>query len=228
MWVERVIEGDRNKRMQARPGADVGGEGRARRSPKHGAWLLIAFATGGAWIMYFNDAPTVVAQHLHRPGQLDGLRLHRPVHRHDLSPGGLGARAGLHLHVPVAALPGARCSTSTRMLVTYEAWRGEPRGKAKAGSVAEGPRPLHRLRPVRARLPHRHRHPRRPAARMHRLRPLHRRLQQRDGQDGLAEGPHHLRFAVATRPAATRGEPERLHLLRPAHVDLCRAAARWS
>ncbi len=33
------------------------------------------------------------------------LFLHRPVHRHDLSAGRLGARAGLHLHVPVAALP---------------------------------------------------------------------------------------------------------------------------
>ena len=35
-----------------------------------------------------------------------GLFLHRPVHRHHLPAGRLGARAGVHLHVPVAALPG--------------------------------------------------------------------------------------------------------------------------
>ena len=37
---------------------------------------------------------------------------------------------------------------------------------------------------MRRGLPDRHRHPRRPAARMHRLRPVHRCLQRRDGEVG--------------------------------------------
>ena len=34
----------------------------ARKTAKHAAWLVIAAATGGAWIMYFNDAPTVTRE----------------------------------------------------------------------------------------------------------------------------------------------------------------------
>ena len=58
MWVERKIEGDRGARIRL----DKGPLTRAkaiRKGLKHAAWLLIAAATGGAWIMYFNDAPTV-------------------------------------------------------------------------------------------------------------------------------------------------------------------------
>ena len=33
----------------------------ARRTLKHGLWLVIAAATGGAWVFYFADAPTLAA-----------------------------------------------------------------------------------------------------------------------------------------------------------------------
>ena len=29
---------------------------------KHSIWLMIAWWTGGAWVLYFNDAPTLVKQ----------------------------------------------------------------------------------------------------------------------------------------------------------------------
>ncbi len=58
IWVERAFEGDRAARM------------RLDRSPwdfnkfwrklgKHTIWLVIAFWTGGAFILYWHDAPTV-------------------------------------------------------------------------------------------------------------------------------------------------------------------------
>ena len=49
----------------------------ASASLKHAAWLLIAFLTGGAWIMYFRDAPTVRGRVLHRPGRAHRLLLRR-------------------------------------------------------------------------------------------------------------------------------------------------------
>ncbi|MCB8821216.1 cytochrome c oxidase accessory protein CcoG [Microvirga rosea] len=59
--VERLIEGDRRERMK-----------RAKEKPtleiitlkilKHSIWLLIAWWTGGAWVLYFADAPTLVWQ----------------------------------------------------------------------------------------------------------------------------------------------------------------------
>jgi cytochrome c oxidase accessory protein FixG len=59
MTVERWIEGDRRERMiaDARP-MTAGRLG--RRVLKHIAWLMIAWWTGGAWVLYFADAPTLV------------------------------------------------------------------------------------------------------------------------------------------------------------------------
>ncbi|MYG52611.1 MAG: cytochrome c oxidase accessory protein CcoG [Rhodospirillaceae bacterium] len=59
MWVERQIEGDRSARIRLdKQPLSAGKIG--RKTAKHAAWLAIAFLTGGAWIMYFVDAPTVV------------------------------------------------------------------------------------------------------------------------------------------------------------------------
>jgi cytochrome c oxidase accessory protein FixG len=61
LWFERVIEGDRNARMKrdARP---LDWDKAWRKVLKHGIWLGVAFWTGGAWIMYFVDAPTVTVE----------------------------------------------------------------------------------------------------------------------------------------------------------------------
>src|SRR6516164_3429401 len=61
MWIERWIEGDRNERMQ-RDAQTLTFETVWRKALKHTAWLVIAWWTGGAWIMYFVDAPTTTAQ----------------------------------------------------------------------------------------------------------------------------------------------------------------------
>src|SRR5262249_42658564 len=57
--VERFIEGDRRERMKKATGPFT-----LRRAgelaAKHGIWLLIAWWTGGAWVLYFADAPTLV------------------------------------------------------------------------------------------------------------------------------------------------------------------------
>jgi cytochrome c oxidase accessory protein FixG len=61
--VERFIEGDRRERMRRDA---AGGGPKLRRACeivlKHSLWLLIAWWTGGAWVLYFNDAPTLVKQ----------------------------------------------------------------------------------------------------------------------------------------------------------------------
>ena len=57
--VERLVEGDRNKRIRL-DAAPWSTEKLARKGAKHGLWLLIAAATGGAWVLYFHDAPTVL------------------------------------------------------------------------------------------------------------------------------------------------------------------------
>src|SRR6266849_1583071 len=61
--VERLAEGDRRERMKK--DAARGTMKLQRFSEivlKHSIWLLIAWWTGGAWVLYFNDAPTLVKQ----------------------------------------------------------------------------------------------------------------------------------------------------------------------
>lgn len=61
MAVERLIEGDRRERMRA-DAAPMSLEKFANKTLKHSLWLLIAWWTGGAWVLYFADAPTLVVE----------------------------------------------------------------------------------------------------------------------------------------------------------------------
>ena len=58
LYVERVFEGDRNQRLRL-AGQPWSPSKIARKFGKHTTWILIAAATGGAWIFYFHDAPTL-------------------------------------------------------------------------------------------------------------------------------------------------------------------------
>ncbi|HET9717418.1 MAG TPA: cytochrome c oxidase accessory protein CcoG [Pseudolabrys sp.] len=57
--IERLVEGDRREHMQ-RDGRKWTSETYARKGIKHCLWLAIAWWTGGAWVLYFADAPTLV------------------------------------------------------------------------------------------------------------------------------------------------------------------------
>jgi cytochrome c oxidase accessory protein FixG len=57
--IERLAEGDRRVHMQRDAGPWTA-ERVARKAAKHFIWLLIAWWTGGAWVLYFADAPTLV------------------------------------------------------------------------------------------------------------------------------------------------------------------------
>ncbi len=56
--VERAIEGDRSARIRLDQ-APMNASKAAKRIAKHAIWLLIAAGTGGAWIFYYADAPTL-------------------------------------------------------------------------------------------------------------------------------------------------------------------------
>jgi cytochrome c oxidase accessory protein FixG len=59
--VERFIEGDRRDRiLKDKHGLTVRRVGEL--AAKHFIWLMIAWWTGGAWVLYFADAPTLVKE----------------------------------------------------------------------------------------------------------------------------------------------------------------------
>jgi cytochrome c oxidase accessory protein FixG len=57
--IERWTEGDRRGHMQ-RDAQPWTVETYARKGLKHFLWLMVAWWTGGAWVLYFADAPTLV------------------------------------------------------------------------------------------------------------------------------------------------------------------------
>ena len=57
--VERWVEGDRRQRMM-RDAAPHGLAWWRLKASKHAIWLIIAWWTGGAWVLYFADAPHLV------------------------------------------------------------------------------------------------------------------------------------------------------------------------
>ena len=59
--IERLVEGDRRDHMH-RDGRKWTAETYARKGVKHFLWLMVAWWTGGAWVLYFADAPTLVKQ----------------------------------------------------------------------------------------------------------------------------------------------------------------------
>ncbi|MHA7060996.1 cytochrome c oxidase accessory protein CcoG [Azospirillum argentinense] len=63
VWVERLVEGDRGERIRLDQGPWTARKA-GRKVLKNLIWLLIAVATGGAWIFYFTDAPTLLGEML--------------------------------------------------------------------------------------------------------------------------------------------------------------------
>ncbi len=59
--VERMVEGDRNKRIKL-ANAPWTADKIRKKVTKHVIWLFIGMATGGAWILYFHDAPTIARE----------------------------------------------------------------------------------------------------------------------------------------------------------------------
>lgn len=59
--VERLFEGDRRERIHNDAGPWTFRRVR-QKTLKHAVWLFIAWWTGGAWVLYFGDAPTLVRE----------------------------------------------------------------------------------------------------------------------------------------------------------------------
>ncbi len=59
--VERAVEGDRRERMK-KEAEGLTLQRAAELTLKHSIWLIIAWWTGGAWVLYFADAPTLMKE----------------------------------------------------------------------------------------------------------------------------------------------------------------------
>jgi cytochrome c oxidase accessory protein FixG len=134
--IERAVEGDRSARMRLDAAPWTGGK-IAKRTLKHGVWLLIAVATGGAWIFYFADAPTLA---------LDFATGHAPPVAYITVAiltattyvfGGLMREQVCTYMCPWPRIQAAMLDENS-LTVTYNDWRGEPRSRHVKKALAAG------------------------------------------------------------------------------------------
>jgi len=131
MWVERHLEGDRNQRVKLdKQGWTIHKLG--IKILKHAIWLVIAAMTGGAFILYFNDAPTVLPQ-IFKGEAGSGVYTFIAIFT-----GFTYLLAGwAREQVCIYMCPWPRFQASMvdehSLIVSYESWRGEPRAHGKKG-----------------------------------------------------------------------------------------------
>jgi cytochrome c oxidase accessory protein FixG len=136
MAVERWFEGDRNQRIRLDKAA-WGPEKIARKGGKHVVWLLISLATGGWFIAYFHDAPTVLTGFFtgHAPASaylFAGLLTFTTY----MLAGTLREQVCTYM-CPWPRIQGAMVDADT-MQVAYRYDRGDPRGPHKKGQSWDG------------------------------------------------------------------------------------------
>ncbi len=136
LLVERLIEGDRNARMKL-DGQPWSIEKIARKVVKHATWLLIAAATGGAWIMYYVDAPTAVRAIFTGRASLEVYFFVGMFTATTYLLAGWAREQVCTYMCPWPRFQAAMFDENT-LTVTYQAWRGEPRGSHKAGQSWDG------------------------------------------------------------------------------------------
>lgn len=134
--VENWIQGDRNARMKLDK-SPLSLNKIWKKTATHAVWLLIALGTGGAWVFYFMDAPTLLDQILHlNVSWMAGSWI-------------LGLTASTYIMAgfardqvctymcPYARFQSAMFDKDT-LIIGYDRERGEPRGKHKQGTSWDG------------------------------------------------------------------------------------------
>jgi cytochrome c oxidase accessory protein FixG len=136
MQVERWIEGDRAERIRLDRAPWTRAKV-AKRALKHAVWLLVAFLTGGAWILYFGDAPTVVREFATGEAGATAYFFVGLFTATTYLLAGFAREQVCTYMCPWPRIQGSLVDRDT-LAVTYEAWRGEPRGKYRKGEGWEG------------------------------------------------------------------------------------------
>ncbi|WP_369059426.1 cytochrome c oxidase accessory protein CcoG [Caulobacter sp. 73W] len=134
--VERLFEGDRNARMRL-DGQALSFDKAWRKTGKHLTWLGIAFGTGGAWIFYFHDAPTLIRTFWIGQGAITAyVSCALLTATTYVFAGWMREQVCIYM-CPWPRIQGAMLDQHS-LQVTYLRDRGEPRGAHKRGQTWEG------------------------------------------------------------------------------------------
>ncbi|MCP5410623.1 MAG: cytochrome c oxidase accessory protein CcoG [Alphaproteobacteria bacterium] len=136
IWVETKIEGDRNARMKLAKAPWTAGK-IAKRVSKHTIWLLFAVATGGAWVFYYNDAPTLLHELVTGTASVGNYAFIGILTFTTYTLGGMMREQVCTYMCPWPRIQAAMTDKEA-LCVTYAYDRGEPRGPHRKGDPWEG------------------------------------------------------------------------------------------
>ncbi|WP_298286913.1 cytochrome c oxidase accessory protein CcoG [Novosphingobium sp.] len=135
--VDRLVDGDRNAQLRLQ-NAPWGPQKIGKRALKWGLYLTISFLTGGAWIFYFADAPTLQREFWTGTAAPVAYATTFVLTMTTLIFGGF-----MREQVCIYMCPWPRIQTAMldekSLVVTYKDWRGEPRGSVKSALKAATP-----------------------------------------------------------------------------------------
>ena len=134
--VDRFVDGDRNARMRLDAAPWTWGKV-TRRAIKWSIYAAIGFMTGGAWILYFADAPTLFKEFFAGEAAPVAYVTVAVLTLTTVTLGGF-----MREQVCIYMCPWPRIQTAMldekSLLVTYKDWRGEPRGSVKKAAKNPG------------------------------------------------------------------------------------------
>ena len=133
--VERWIEGDRNARVRLWNAPWTLRKWRLRIT-KWVVWLLIGLATGGAWVFYFTDAPTLARDLVMFSAHPIAYTTIAILTFTTFLFGGVAREQVCIYMCPWPRIQAAMMDEDT-ITVAYRDWRGEPRGKHRKAEGAE-------------------------------------------------------------------------------------------
>jgi len=134
--IERFWQGDRNQRisLDKKP---WGPEKLFKKGMTHLSWIAIGLATGGAFVFYFDDAPTLARQLVTGEAPTIAYLFLGIFTATTYLLGGIAREQVCIYMCPWPRIQGAMVDHET-LLVSYRKERGEPRGPHKKGETWEG------------------------------------------------------------------------------------------
>ncbi len=134
--VERWIEGDRNARLRLHRQTKWDLRKIRLRITKWVAWFLIGMATGGAWVFYFTDAPSLFAELMAFSAHPIAYLTIAVLTLTTFVFGGFMREQICIYACPWPRIQAAMMDEDT-LTVGYRKWRGEPRGKHRKAETSE-------------------------------------------------------------------------------------------
>ncbi len=132
--VERWIEGDRNARIRLHRQKKMDFRKARLRVTKWLVWMLIGLATGGAWVFYFADAPTLAYELVTFSAPPIAYITMAFLTATTFFFGGIAREQICIYACPWPRIQAAMMDEDT-LTVGYRDWRGEPRGKLRKGKL---------------------------------------------------------------------------------------------